>query len=318
MTFTLAHLSDVHLGPLPKVKRRDLLSKRITGYINWYRNRSDTMNDGALDRLVAHMKSHDPDHIAVTGDLVNLALDAELKTAREWLDQMGAPEDVSVVPGNHDTYVPGALRKIIREWHPYVVGDEALESDNPFPYLRIRGNVALLGVNTGRATMPFMATGSFREQQAEALGQLLARVRAKGLFTIILLHHPPHPDATAAHKQLLGARRFRRLVAEFGADLILHGHTHIDSFNWIDGPDGQVPVIGVPAASHGPSLQEEDLGPESKKPGARYNLFRIAQSENEWTCHMQEFGYARGEADIKLIAEHDISALKNQRKDIRH
>ena len=39
MTLRLAHISDVHLGPLPKVKRSELFSKRITGYVNFRRNR---------------------------------------------------------------------------------------------------------------------------------------------------------------------------------------------------------------------------------------------------------------------------------------
>ena len=46
--FRLAHISDVHLGPLPPVTYRQLASKRITGYINWQRNRSKTFHDGAL------------------------------------------------------------------------------------------------------------------------------------------------------------------------------------------------------------------------------------------------------------------------------
>ncbi|TIO72439.1 MAG: metallophosphoesterase, partial [Mesorhizobium sp.] len=31
----LAHISDVHLGPLPDVTYRDLASKRVLGYVNW-------------------------------------------------------------------------------------------------------------------------------------------------------------------------------------------------------------------------------------------------------------------------------------------
>ena len=50
----------------------------------------------------------------MTGDLVNLALDGEIEMARLWLETLGAPQDVSVVPGNHDAYVPGAFDKVCR------------------------------------------------------------------------------------------------------------------------------------------------------------------------------------------------------------
>jgi 3',5'-cyclic AMP phosphodiesterase CpdA len=98
--FRLAHLSDAHLGPLPDVTYRELASKRAVGYINWQRNRRRHMHDAVIDTIVGDMKAMTPDHIAVTGDLVNLALDGEIEMARQWLETLGAPEDVSVVPGS--------------------------------------------------------------------------------------------------------------------------------------------------------------------------------------------------------------------------
>ena len=62
------------------------------------------------------MHAAEPDHIAVTGDLVNLALDDEVEAARGWLETVGPPDLVSVVPGNHDAYVPGALARVRKAW----------------------------------------------------------------------------------------------------------------------------------------------------------------------------------------------------------
>ena len=42
---------------------------------------------------------------------------------------------------------------------------------NAFPYLRVRGDVALIGVSTARATAPFMANGFFMR----AAGRRLAK-----------------------------------------------------------------------------------------------------------------------------------------------
>src|ERR1700709_781115 len=75
--FTLAHLSDPHLPPLPAARWVDLAGKRALGYLNWTRNRHKYQRRDVLDTLVSDLQAQRPDHIAVTGDLVNLALEAE-------------------------------------------------------------------------------------------------------------------------------------------------------------------------------------------------------------------------------------------------
>ncbi len=296
--FRLAHISDIHLGPLPKVTRRELASKRITGYINWQRKRGSSMNDGILDGLLASLKSQTPDHIAITGDLVNLALKEEIELIRGWLETVGPADEVSIVPGNHDTYVPGALKDIIAAWRPYLVGDHD-DGDHPFPYLRERGDIAMIGVNSGRASMPFMATGSFRSKQAKQTRKLLEDAETDGKFRVVFIHHPPFVKATHWHKRLIGSDLFRKTLAECGAELILHGHTHIESLEYIDGPEGKIPVVGVPSASHAPPPLDDG----SHKQGARYNLFDISGKPGNWTCRMQEFGYKNGADTVTQIAD---------------
>src|SRR3984893_3119034 len=103
--FVLAHLSDPHLPPLPVASGRELAGKRALGYLNWTRNRHKIHRREVLDAIVADMRARHPDHIAVTGDLVNLALKAEFAPAQAWLASLGTPDHVTVVPGNHDAYV---------------------------------------------------------------------------------------------------------------------------------------------------------------------------------------------------------------------
>ena len=93
--FTLAHLSDPHLPPLPAARFRDLASKRALGYLNWTRNRHKYHRREVLDALVADIRAQRPDHIAVTGDLVNLALEAEFAPSRAWLESVGARASMS-------------------------------------------------------------------------------------------------------------------------------------------------------------------------------------------------------------------------------
>ena len=69
MTFLLAHLSDLHLGPLDRPGIRDLAGKRLTGWLNWERGRARVHNMDVLDALIADIRARNPDHVAVTGDL---------------------------------------------------------------------------------------------------------------------------------------------------------------------------------------------------------------------------------------------------------
>ena len=68
--FTLAHLSDPHLPPLPAARLRDFAGKRALGYLNWTRNRHKFHRRDVLDTLVSDMQAQSPDQIAVTGDLM--------------------------------------------------------------------------------------------------------------------------------------------------------------------------------------------------------------------------------------------------------
>ena len=111
--FILAHLSDPHLAPLPTPDWVELFSKRITGYINWWRKRRFIHERGVLDTLTADLKAQNADHIAVTGDIVNIAAQDEFPPGRAFLESLGDSKAVSYVPGNHDIYVrSGAFQNV--------------------------------------------------------------------------------------------------------------------------------------------------------------------------------------------------------------
>ena len=139
--FTLAHLSDPHLPPLPATGLRDLAGNRALGYLNWTRNRHKFHRRDVLDTLVSDLQALAPDHIAVTGDLVNLALEAEFAPSLIWLESVGTPDRVSVIPGNHDAYVRVTQHRFAEAWRDYLTGD-ATDGGMPFPFVRHRGPLA--------------------------------------------------------------------------------------------------------------------------------------------------------------------------------
>ena len=298
--FRLAHMSDIHLGPLPRVTPRELASKRITGYVNWHRNRRKRLFGNILDSLMDEIKAAKPDHVAMTGDMVNLAAAAEIEAVTRWLAAAGNPNEISLVPGNHDAYVPGAFRKICTAWRPYMLGDDGprlAAGDNLFPYLRRRGPVALIGVSTAAATPPFMASGVFGHRQARRLASLLER--SNGLCRVVLVHHPPIRGATSPYKRMIGIGRFGRVLQQAGAELVLHGHTHEDTLYWLDGRDGRVPVVGVPAAGESPG---------GKHPPSGYNLFSIDQGKAGFTIQLQRFGLNTEASGFGLVQDQKLTS----------
>ncbi len=283
--FKLAHISDVHLGPLPKLTFRELASKRITGFVNWHRNRRKHLFTGTLDCLLESIEAQRPDHLAITGDLVNLATGIEIRAAADWLAEVGQPQDVSVVPGNHDAYVAGAHDKAMHAWYDYVRGDNApefwSEKRKVFPYLRVRGPVALIGCSTSIATPPFSASGYFGQRQARETVNMLRAAGEAGLFRVVMIHHPPIRGATSPHKRMFGIRRFAAAISSGGAELVLHGHTHLNTLYWLRGQTGRVPVVGIASASQGPG---------GKKPPAAYNLFHISGGPGAWKLTCERYG----------------------------
>ncbi len=283
--FLLAHLSDPHLAPLPTPRLGELASKRLLGYLNWVRKRRAIHRRDVLAAIVADLHAAQPDHIAVTGDLVNIALPPEIANAARWLEALGPPAQVSLVPGNHDAYVPGAVAQCARAWAAYVVGDaegnagSAGSQVETFPFLRVRGPLALIGVSTAVATGPFLATGRLGTHQIAAMSALLAKAAEQ--FRIVLIHHPPHAVPKSRFKRLVDAAAFRDAIASAGAELVIHGHDHVRSLDYIDGPQGRVPVIGVPSASAAFGKDHDPAG---------YNLYRIDGRPGAWTCDVERRG----------------------------
>lgn len=301
--FRLAHFSDIHLGPLPEMTYRQLASKRITGYINWKRNRRVSLDNGIIDRLTEDMMDAHPDHIALTGDLVNLALEAEIEMAKLWLESLGDPDDISLIPGNHDAYVPRALDKACRAWAPWMTGDKGAPPVDrySFPYMRVRGPVAVIGVSSARATAPFMASGYFEEKQEKRVAAFLEQAGREGLFRAVLIHHPPVRGATNTAKRLFGIGRFKKMIAKHGAELVLHGHTHKATVHWIEGPKDRVPVVGVAAAG-------QSFG--GRKPAGHYNIFDISGEKDSWEIQFTRRGSVGYSHEIGEISSQTLVTAK--------
>lgn len=263
--FRLAHLSDPHLPP-PKgaFGWRDLLSKRLLSRIAW-RRKGEEHRPEVLAALVADLKAHAPDHIAITGDLTNFASKAEFEAARGWLAALGPARDITVSPGNHDALVGPKGTPPFAAWAPWLSDD----GEASFPQVRVRDGVAMFNLCSATPTAPHLATGELGQAQLSRLDQLLADPAYRDLFRVALIHHPPVQGAVAKRKSLVDQDELRTVLARRGADLVLHGHAHEATVATIPGPDGAtIPVLGAPSAS------AAGLG---RHPGARWHGVEIAR-----------------------------------------
>ena len=290
--FVLAHLSDPHLAPLPRPNPFELMGKRLGGFVNWHRKRRGFHLTAVLEQIVNDIKSRAADHIAVTGDLVNLSLAAEFLPARSWLERPGSPQDVTLVPGNHDAYVRSKARHPERHWADYMRGDGPAPQVEPmFPFVRRRGPVALIGLSTAVPAPPFRATGRLGARQLARFAELSAGLRREGVFRTVLIHHPPVIRAEWHNDRLLDGEAFLDVLREHGAELVLYGHEHVHSLRWFDAPGRPVAAIGVPSAS-------ANLGGQYDP--AAYNLYFIDGGPGAWQCEMVSRGLTReGIVEVK-------------------
>ena len=190
---------------------------------------------------------------------------------RAWLESVGEAQHVTVIPGNHDAYVRSTRHRAAEVWEDYIRGDEA--NGTAFPFLRRRGPVALIGVSSAVPTLPMMATGRLGPPQLEALERILAQLSTEQVFRVLLVHHPLH--STSRVKQLTDSRKVHALLRKHGVELVLHGHDHIHSTIWLDGPTGRIPAVGVPSAS---AIAHRHY------PAAAFNLFSIERENGAWRC----------------------------------
>jgi 3',5'-cyclic AMP phosphodiesterase CpdA len=273
---SLAHISDLHIGPLPPPGLRALMGKRITGYLSWRLKRARVHRLEVLDVLARDLAAQQPDHIAVTGDLVNIALADEFVRARAFLNRLGPGDRLTVVPGNHDAYVTVPWRESAGLWDAYMTGRHAGEGEaarpprdaTDFPFVRRLGEVALIGVSTAIPTLPFIAAGELGAQQLARLDAMLEELGRSAAFRVVLIHHPPFAGGAYKRKSLRDARAFAAVIARRGCELVLHGHMHVSSLGRLPTPNGPAPVFGVPSAS---------AIPGNHKDPSRYHVYRISR-----------------------------------------
>lgn len=278
----IAHFSDLHVLSLEGVGFRRYLNKRFTGLANLALRRAPLEELSGLARAVGervpgewrrkdvHRATYvravarevgrvGVDHVAITGDLTNLSLEAEFLAARDILEGELhlEPSEVSIVPGNHDVYTRGALRgrRFTEYFAEYTRGDLDVGVDvgpGHFPYVKLRGPCAVIGLSSAVPRLPFVAAGEIGLPQLEALSRALEHPEVRRRLPVILVHHPPErPSGTvkAVMESLRDGGRLYERLRGLGRGLVLHGHLHRRKQHRIVTDAGSLLVAGAASAS---------------------------------------------------------------------
>jgi 3',5'-cyclic AMP phosphodiesterase CpdA len=281
LALTLAHLSDVHLGPLPESAAwKDFALKRVIGTLSWKLKRHKLHDPAIAEAIVKDIKAAAPDHVAFTGDLLNVSAHAEFLRAADWMENFGDPQWISFVPGNHDAYVPVKWEQGLGHLAPYMTGDMAGPSTqltSIFPYVRLRRNLAMIGLNSAAPQSLTRASGSVGLKQLRALSKLLPDLKAKGYYRAVMIHHPPLPGLAPPRKALSDAADLRDVLRDGGAELVLHGHNHHPMVTVLEGREGKIPIVGVPSAS---------MNGDSHYEPAAWNLYETTRNQGKWATQV--------------------------------
>jgi 3',5'-cyclic AMP phosphodiesterase CpdA len=302
--FKLVHLTDFHLCRAHGAPLTAWVNKRALSYLAWQTRRRHENLPAVLSAMIDALAKLAWDQAAVTGDLTQLGLPAEFRLARRYLEAIGPPQRVMVVPGNHDALVKTPFETTFARWSDYMSPDDRpsgrpAETPPVFPTLRIRSHVALIGLSSAQPTWPFAAAGSLGDRQRRRLGEILAETGRKGYFRVVLVHHPLLPGQVSRRKRLTDAAALLGLLRRCGAELVLHGHAHRDLRGTLAGPAGAIPVLGLPATSAAHPSQDRR---------ACLRIFSIHRPNAGWKLEVQDHAYTKDGGIVARPPRHSLIA----------
>lgn len=246
----LGHISDLHILDIADVRPWQFLNKRVVGATNLLVKRGKSHSTDVIRKAFQRLDEIGVDHVAITGDLTNLALPSEFAAARRVVDEIsGSPHRVSIIPGNHDYYTPDAERehRFEHTFAPYLQSDlPAYQQPSGYPFCHLRDGTAIVGLNSGIATLPLYATGKVRQNELEAAAALLSDPKVRDRFVVVMIHHhllPFEHSKVEYLRRLVNAEDVLRVIREGNVDLAIHGHNH--HFSTIE-----IPHLGGPGTLH--------------------------------------------------------------------
>ena len=222
---TLAQLSDLHLLEEDYQRRRGIDRARLS-YLSAavpydpegrYRN-------AVLALRRAHVAG--AEHALLTGDLTEDGLPAQYDLLKEVLNESGfAPDQVTLVPGNHDTYSDPEA------WHKALSGTlRAYRRTSGAHAVTLLDEAVIMPMSTVIESQTFMiSVGAIKTADVERAAALAADPACKNRTAIVAMHHPPLGLSNPVVNAIDGLRYskpMRDLLNDTSELRVLHGHIH--------------------------------------------------------------------------------------------
>lgn len=288
-SFRFVQLSDLHLSHIGIPNPLRLMNKRILGYLSWLKKRRHTHQRWVLECALANIKQLGVEHYTMTGDFTHIGLNHEFSQVASWLPRVGDPNDVTIVPGNHDLYINERWDRSFALWESYMTDDaqpykatknkiDALQNLNSiYPVIRKRKHVAFIALSSIFDAPWFRATGYVASEQLHRLETILKSGELDNFCKILLIHHPITLTNTAARKSLLNHSTLSKILQRHPVQLVLHGHGHSTNLEFLNCFNNtQTPIIGISSTS---SISQID------KYKAEFLLFDVLKTGSK--CEIQ-------------------------------
>ena len=228
MTISIIHISDLHFHTYPK-NFRDWKSKRILGATNLLFRRKRQFPLQRAKKLVEQIQKMNWDHLVISGDLTQLALEKGFSRARKTLEPLLTdPERVTVVPGNHDRYVSQTVGvDLFSKYFGEFFGKKEIH------VRELSSDWVIIGWDSAHPNDWLTAAGTVRRNTLKSTEDLLQSYTAKTKF-IIVNHYPlSFPEGWKSDNlhelyNLVPVRNW--ILRHSQIRLYLHGHIHK---NWL-------------------------------------------------------------------------------------
>jgi len=288
----LIHITDPHLSTLTGQSFRALSFKRRSGYLSWTQNRRRIHLQDTLQQLIMAVRRESADQIILTGDLVQIGLEDEIRQVSGWLAELAPAEQVFFVPGNHDVYARDSWDALRRHWNfvlPPATAGKPDTSHSGYPLVRDVGDLRLIGASSACVTPLFSARGALGSGQLERLAQQIGDARVQGFMPCLAIHHPPLPGMAVWRKALREVKELKAMISTLKPALVWCGHLHYNSAL----KEGESRIFCTSSAS----LVRR----------ASYRVFDIVQNKDggrrSWDIHMQLKSRGRATAGFHPVNE---------------
>jgi 3',5'-cyclic AMP phosphodiesterase CpdA len=291
----LAHFSDIHVTLSPLAQGSFGAAKRVVGSLNYYlggRRRHFHDVERRIALLLEDIDRQGVDHALCTGDLTAMSYGEEFERCAALFGlRREDPARCTVIPGNHDRYVPegatGGERRFER-WFG------AVSEGGRYPFIkRLPGGVAIVGLDVSRPTALLDSSGRCGPEQLEKLRAILRDPGPEVRFVILALHYGLLRDRGQPDRPTHGIEDYLDLLAVIDApdsrlDLVLHGHIHKPYAVPGRSDGGRAPEPGrcaIRCAGSATDLHQRRCG---------YDLYQIDAEARRFSVERRVWDEARG------------------------